>query len=418
MIKNACITGLFFIVVMLISCNSFVIRKIIPLEPENNSKNISPDVVFKWEYVGSSETDVEYEIYFGEYVSNPSDENLHLIKSGLKAKQYKPEFELFENKTYIWQIRMLSKGKEICRSVVMRFETVKHVENVEMILMKSGIFTMGNTRNDCDGGIDEVAHQVNLTYDYEISEKEISNAQFLLFLNNSADISSEGILKGRPVIKMNSEFCEIEYAYDEFTLKKEKKGKENYPVILVTWWGATEYCNWLSETSGLSKSYDLNGTLLNYPDNNGYRLPTESEWEYSARGGENDVKTDSDYIYSGSDDIEGCAWYLLNSENPEHPIYEGKGTHETGIKSANEAGIHDMSGNVLEWCHDWYGNYKDTPQTNPAGPLVSSGRGRVVRGGCWSFDARCCRVPARLFLNPDSGYSYLGFRIVRTCGEF
>ena len=201
-------------------------------------------------------------------------------------------------------------------------------------------------------------------------------------------------------------------------MKKEKQGKENYPVILVTWWGAIEFCNWLSEVSGLSKSYDLNGILLNFPDNNGYRLPTEAEWEYSARGGENDDKTDSDYIYSGGNDIEDYTWYLTNSENPKYPIYEGKGTHETGTKSANEAEIHDMSGNVLEWCHDWYGNYKGTPQTNPVGPLVSSGRGRVVRGGCWSFGSLYCRVSARLFLNPDSSYSYLGFRIVRRCRKF
>ena len=128
-----------------------------------------------------------------------------------------------------------------------------------------------------------------------------------------------------------------------------------------------------------------------------FRLPTEAEWEYAARGG----KKSRHYKYSGSNNIFDVAWYNRNS---------GGSTHAVGTKSPNELGIYDMSGNVWEWCSDWYGGYSAGAQTNPQGP--SSGSRRVLRGGGWFYNARCCRVSYRISHAPEYSSSDNGLRLV------
>ena len=128
-----------------------------------------------------------------------------------------------------------------------------------------------------------------------------------------------------------------------------------------------------------------------------FRLPTEAEWEYAARGG----KKSRHYKYSGSNNIFDVAWYNRNS---------GGSTHAVGTKSPNELGIYDMSGNVWEWCSDWYGGYSAGAQTNPQGP--SSGSRRVLRGGGWFYNARCCRVSYRGDRDPSIGSPSIGLRLV------
>ena len=128
-----------------------------------------------------------------------------------------------------------------------------------------------------------------------------------------------------------------------------------------------------------------------------FRLPTEAEWEYAARGG----KKSSHYKYSGSGNIDDVAWYYYNS---------GSSTHAVGTRTANELGIYDMSGNVWEWCSDRYGGYSAGSQTNPQGP--SSGMDLVLRGGSWDNDARVCRVSNRGRYDPYISRRYDGFRLV------
>ena len=144
-------------------------------------------------------------------------------------------------------------------------------------------------------------------------------------------------------------------------------------------------------------------TKLNSLTGQRFRLPTEAEWEYAARGGKSGGTK-----YAGSNSIDNVAWYTVNcyDKGSNHPDY---GTHNVGTKSPNGLGIYDMSGNVWEWCQDWYGSYSSGSQTNPQGP--STGSDRVNRGGGWNNDARYCRVSFRGSDSPDNRLSNLGLRL-------
>lgn len=236
--------------------------------------------------------------------------------------------------------------------------------NIKMIPVKGGTFQMGENAANAD---ELPVHTVKLS-DFKISKYEITNKQYCDFLNSKASLS-EKIIAER--INITSEFCQIEK--DNSGIYLPKKGKDNFPVIKVTWEGAKAFCEWA-----------------------GGRLPTEAEWEYAARGG---LKS-KNYIFSGSDYIDEAVWYDTES------------THEVGLKRANELGIHDMSGNVWEWCNDWYSEdyYKRSPKQNPQGPLSSEKR--ILRGGSGDNPAPGCTVTNRVSSKPDKSYSFVGFRLV------
>jgi formylglycine-generating enzyme required for sulfatase activity len=176
--------------------------------------------------------------------------------------------------------------------------------------------------------------------------------------------------------------------------------RDNYPMYYVNWYEAVEYCNKLSIKEGLTPAYRGSGDNITCNWNaNGYRLPTEAEWEYAAKGGNKDYLT---YVYSGSNSVDAVAWYDRNS---------GISTHTVGTKVPNSLGIYDMSGNVWEWCWDWYGNYASGTQSDPRGP--SSGANRVFRGGCWGNSAVYVRSAYRSDNTPSDRNFAVGFRLVR-----
>jgi len=175
---------------------------------------------------------------------------------------------------------------------------------------------------------------------------------------------------------------------------------DNLPVEKVSWYDAVEFCNKKSREDGLTPCYSGSGKNItcNFSAN-GYRLPTEAEWEYAARGG----NKSKGYTYSGSNTVDNVAWYDGNS---------GSETHPAGTKQPNELGIYDMSGNVWEWCWDWKGSYGSSSQTNPTG--ASNGSRRMRRGGSWYSVAKYCWIAIRNHSIPDLTLSYIGFRLIRS----
>ena len=252
----------------------------------------------------------------------------------------------------------------------------------EMVAVKGGTFTMGCTSEqggDCDND-EKPTHSVTLS-DYCIGKFEVTVGLFRTFVNETnyrTDADKEGwswVWTGSTWEKKNG----VNWKCDANGLVRNSS-KDNYPVIHVSWNDAKAFCEWLTGKTGQT-----------------FRLPTEAEWEYAARGG----NKSRGYKYSGSNNIGEVAWYTDNS---------GSKTHQVGTKAPNELGIYDMSGNVWEWCQDWFGNYSSGSQTNPEG--ASAGSRRVFRGGSWSSIARYCRVSYRGSGDPADRDYLIGFRLV------
>ena len=214
-----------------------------------------------------------------------------------------------------------------------------------MIYVDGGTFMMGDTSGrDYDVWYDEKpTHQVTLS-SFRISKFPVTKEDWNAVMNNHV---------------FNKE------------LKK--------PVSGVSWYDCQEFIIALNKLTNLE-----------------FRLPTEAEWEFAAKGGNNSIPTK----YAGNQNIVEVAWYDENSGNTKHDV---------GLKEGNELGLYDMSGNVFEWCQDWYGDYNSDPQTNPIGPSV--GVSRVCRGGSCFSDENCCRVSYRFASKPESREHELGFRL-------
>jgi formylglycine-generating enzyme required for sulfatase activity len=173
------------------------------------------------------------------------------------------------------------------------------------------------------------------------------------------------------------------------------------PVEQVSWFDALEYCNKLSVKEGLTPVYSVKGNNVNWNlDADGYRLPTEAEWEYACRAG-------TQTPFSSGTSADAAGWFSVNSGGRTHPV---------GEKQPNPWGLYDMHGNVLEWCWDWLGDYSAGAQTNPQG--AASGSDRVYRGGCWRFEAHQVRSAFRFGNHPALRSFLVGFRLVRSADDF
>ena len=224
---------------------------------------------------------------------------------------------------------------------------VKNDITIDMVKVEAGTFMMGATSEMMNPYYyEKPVHQVTLTNDYYMGKYEVTQALW------------QAVMGSNP-----SDF----------------KG-DNLPVETVSWDDCQEF---------ISKLKGLTGKK--------FRLPTEAEWEYAARGG----KKSRGYQYSGSSNISDVAWYEGNSANKTHPV---------GTKQANELGIYDMTGNVMEWCQDWYDSYISSSQTNPTGTV--SGSSRVCRDGSFNNSAGNCRSSSRSYSPPDYRFNILGLRLV------
>ena len=228
--------------------------------------------------------------------------------------------------------------------------------DMSMVWVEGGSFTMGSDIGDSD---EQLVHNVTLD-GYWIGATEVTQAQWELVMGTDIRQQRDKADSSWPIYGEGS----------------------NYPMYYVSYDEAKEFCRRLSERTGRS-----------------YTLPTEAQWEYAARGGRDGVR--DNYTYSGSNSIGSVAWYDGNSGDSTNPV---------GRKSPNQLGLYDMSGNLLEWCLDYYGSYSSSSQTNPTGP--SSGGSRVIRGGSWNGGESYCRVTFRSYGNPSIRFNYIGFRVV------
>jgi formylglycine-generating enzyme required for sulfatase activity len=351
------------------------------ISPLNGSVNVLRNITLHWSCSDPDGDTLVYDVYFGKInppttVVSSNQRSTTIAQTGLDSLS-----------TYYWGIVAKdNRGAEVSGSVwkfTTGYDFFLH-EGMVLISASGQSFQMGS--NDASFPIEQPVHTVSFTHNFYMDTSEVTQA----------DYSS--------VMGVNPSY---------FT------GDTNRPAEEVTWFDAVLYCNARSKRDGMDTVYSYS-SLSGIPGNgctglgnlvitlarNGYRLPTEAEWEYACRAG-----STADYYWGGSYPpataadtaaVDTNAVWLQNSNNS---------TTSVGTKQPNAMGLYDMCGNVWEWCNDWYANYDSNSQTDPAGP--ASGSYRVLRGGSWLSDSYSLRSAYRGGLNPVSRSYENGFRCVR-----
>jgi formylglycine-generating enzyme required for sulfatase activity len=242
-----------------------------------------------------------------------------------------------------WNV-LASRDQLVGKGFQFKIKAIEEMEfEPEMVFVEGGTFQMGSSNGESD---ERPVHTVELS-SFSIGKYEVTQAQWRALMGSNPS-------------KFN--------------------GCDKCPVENVSWDDVQLFISKLNEITGKK-----------------FRLPTEAEWEYAARGGKKSIG----YDYCGSNDLGAVGWYSVNSSNKTHP---------TGLKKPNELEIYDMSGNVWEWCSDWYGDYNAGKMINPKG--LKLGQYRIIRGGGWGYDASNCRPAMRNGDFSNSESRYYGFRLV------
>jgi len=350
---------------------------------------------------------------------------------------------------------------DTCTFTVDRSEPINPVEIIwhlipapeDIVLIPSGTFAMGD--NPPDGYSDEFPVHTVTVDSFYIGKYEVTNGQYCDYLNSGKSqglitVTSGVVYKaGSGTIypycdtSTSSSYSQIAYSGGVFYVRTKKgRNMANDPMVRVSWYGSAAYCNWRSQQDGYEQCYNLSTWNCDF-SKKGYRLATEAEWEYAARGGlsgrrfpwGNDIyHTQANYYSSATisyDKSPTRGWHPLWNDGIKpytSPVgffdgtmkykaeyqWPGSATSYQTTSGANNYGLYDMAGNVWEWCNDWYSEtyYSSSPTNNPTGPLGPLNY-RVFRGGGWYYSAEGCRVALRRHYWPDdrSGDG-LGFRIV------
>jgi formylglycine-generating enzyme required for sulfatase activity len=285
------------------------------------------------------------------------------------------------NFTNTWMMNVNNLPRLRTAGAVQNHTLGSFVDFMELVWIPAGSFTMGSPVNEENRFEDEGPQRTVTLTGFYMGKYTVTQEQYQAVMGTNPS-GFKAAVSGENAAKL--------------------------PVEQITWYDAAEFCNKLSQLEGLTPVYTISGRTpaVGYPitsatvtatlSRNGYRLPTEAQWEYACRAGTSTAYNTGGIISNNT------GWYNANSMNT---------THEVGKKPANAWGLYDMHGNVWEWCGDWFGNYTSGAQTNPTG--TSSGVTRVTRGGSWYSSPQGVRSACRNGDLPSNQFANLGFRIVR-----
>ncbi len=302
--------------------------------------------------------------------------------------------------------REIKEKKELIHTQLM-------LQKTSILLLLTGLLMSLLLVSGCSGGeIQNMVYVKGGTFQMGTSESEYSQpihsatvASFYIGKHHITQKEWQAVMEGN----------KNEISTEPYT----RRDNPQAPIVKVSWYDAIVFCNRKSIQEGLKPCYEKSGEgnpdYWGVPKSgnndvnwdaikcnwsaNGYRLPSEAEWEYAARGG----NQSKGFRFSGSNNLNDVGWYEDNSDDE---------IHDAGAKAANELGIYDMTGNAWEWCWDWYDSYSSNAETNPYG--ANDGTRRVGRGGSWDDEEDYCHVAYRLYANPGRSYGDLGFRVART----